>query len=206
MQHSYLIVWVGSWETEQNHLSKLACRTDAIRFSFHLSIYLFIAFFRRTEGSARRTRSVSNAGGWGGWSAKKMYSKRWVLVKNGSSLVQLCSDEFVDKSLADGIGWKERTARNIGWHFPGRRIIWELIINNSITFFVGPLGIMISKDSEIEHVCRIMCKKFASCCYFSRRLRRAKLPTWKDLLSCYTTYIRPVEKHECLVFYAALLQ
>lgn len=84
-------------------MSKLASRTDAIRFSFHLSIY-FIFIFLRFSGGQRGVRGEREAcqtrggGGGEGGAQKKCTANAEFLVKNGSSLVQLCSDEFVDKS------------------------------------------------------------------------------------------------------------
>ena len=51
----------------------------------------------------------------------------------------------------------------------------------------------------------IICKKVAARHYFLRQLKRAKVPA-NDLLSFYTTCIRPVAEYACPVFHTALPQ
>ena len=51
----------------------------------------------------------------------------------------------------------------------------------------------------------MICKKVAACLYFLRQLKRAKVPA-NDLLSFYTTCIRPVAEYACPVFHTALPQ
>ena len=46
----------------------------------------------------------------------------------------------------------------------------------------------------------MICKKVAARLYFLRQLKRAKVPT-NDLLSFYTTCIRPVAEYACPVFH-----
>ena len=49
------------------------------------------------------------------------------------------------------------------------------------------------------------CKKVAARLCFLRQLKRAKMPT-NDLLSFYTTCIRPVAEYACPIFHTALPQ
>ena len=51
----------------------------------------------------------------------------------------------------------------------------------------------------------MICKKVAARLYFLRQLKRAKVPA-NDLLSFYTTCIRPVAEYACPVFHTALPQ
>ena len=65
------------------------------------------------------------------------------------------------------------------------------------------LGLNISSDLRWNcHVSEIS-RKFASRLYFLRQLKRANIPT-KDLLTFYTTCVRPVAEYACPVFYNAL--
>ena len=51
----------------------------------------------------------------------------------------------------------------------------------------------------------MICKKVAARLYFLRQLKRAKVPA-NDLLSFYTTCIRPVAEYACPVFHTTLPQ
>ena len=51
----------------------------------------------------------------------------------------------------------------------------------------------------------MVCKKVAARLYFLRQLKRAKVPA-NDLLSFYTTCVRPVAECACPVFHTALPQ
>ena len=67
------------------------------------------------------------------------------------------------------------------------------------------LGVMISNDLKWNVHVEMLCKKVATRPYFLRQLKRAKVPT-NDLLSFYTTCIRPVAEYACPVFHTALPQ
>ena len=67
------------------------------------------------------------------------------------------------------------------------------------------LGVMISNDLKWNVHVEMICKKVAVSLYFLRQLKRAKVPA-NDLLSFYTTCIRPVAEYACPVFHTALPQ
>ena len=64
---------------------------------------------------------------------------------------------------------------------------------------------MISNDLKRNVHVEMICKKVAVSLYFLRQLKRAKVPA-NDLLSFYTTCIRPVAEYACPVFHTALPQ
>ena len=81
-------------------------------------------------------------------------------------------------------------------------------INNTNIEVVPPaklLGVMISNDLKWNVHVEMICKKVAVRLYFLRQLKRAKVPA-NDLLSFYTTCIRPVAEYVCPVFHTALPQ
>ena len=67
------------------------------------------------------------------------------------------------------------------------------------------LGVLLSNDLKWNAHVEMICKKVAARLYFLRQLKRAKVPT-NDLLSFYTTCIRPVAEYACPVFHTALPQ
>ena len=67
------------------------------------------------------------------------------------------------------------------------------------------LGVMISNDLKWNVHVEMICKKVAVSLYFLRQLKRAKVPA-NDLLSFYTTCIRPVAEYACPVFHTTLPQ
>ena len=67
------------------------------------------------------------------------------------------------------------------------------------------LGVMISNDLKWNMHVEMIYRKVAARFYFLRQLKRAKVPT-NDLLSFYTTCIRPVAEYACPVFHTALPQ
>ena len=62
-----------------------------------------------------------------------------------------------------------------------------------------------TNDLKWNALVEMICKKVAARLYFLRQLKRAKVPT-NDLLSFYTTCIRPVAEYACPVFHTALPQ
>ena len=64
---------------------------------------------------------------------------------------------------------------------------------------------MISNDLKWNVHVEMICKKVAVSLYFLRQLKRAKVPA-NDLLSFYSTCIRPVAEYACPVFHTALPQ
>ena len=85
----------------------------------------------------------------------------------------------------------------------------EPITINNMNIEVVPsaklLGVMISNDLKWNVHAEMICKKVAARLYFLRQLKRAKVPT-NDLLTFYTTCIRPVAEYACPVFHTALPQ
>ena len=61
---------------------------------------------------------------------------------------------------------------------------------------------MISNDLKWNAHVQMICTKVAARLYFLRQLKRAKVPT-NDLLSFYTTCIRPVAEYACPIFHTA---
>ena len=64
---------------------------------------------------------------------------------------------------------------------------------------------MISNGLKWNVHLEMICTKVAARLYFLRQLKRAKVPT-NDLLSFYTTCIRPVAEYACPVFHTGLPQ
>lgn len=112
-------------------------------------------------------------------------------------------DEFVTKSRADGFQLNESKCKELRISFTKSESILEPITIHNTNIEIVPsaksLGVMISN----VHV-EMICKKVATRLYFLRQLKRAKVPT-NDLLSFYTTCIRPVAEYACSVFHTALL-
>lgn len=124
--------------------------------------------------------------------------------KNGTSSMQSRFDEFVTKSRADGFQLNESKCKELRISFTKSESILEPITIHNTNIEIVPsaksLGVMISN----VHV-EMICKKVATRLYFLRQLKRAKVPT-NDLLSFYTTCIRPVAEYACSVFHTALPQ
>ena len=85
----------------------------------------------------------------------------------------------------------------------------EPVTINNMNIEVVPsaklLGVMISNDLKWNMHVEMIYRKVAARFYFLRQLKRAKVPT-NDLLSFYTTCIRPVAEYACPVFHTALPQ
>ena len=129
--------------------------------------------------------------------------------KNGTSSIQSRVDEFVTKSRADGFQLNESKCKELRISFTESENPLEPITINNTNIEVVPsaklLGVMISNDLKWNAHVEMICKKVAARLYFLRQLKRAKVPT-NDLLSFYTTCIRPVAEYACPVFHTALLQ
>ena len=101
-----------------------------------------------------------------------------------------------------------RSARNLESHSQIQNTLKPVSINNTNTEVVPSaklLGVMISNDLKWNVHVEMICKKVAVSLYFLRQLKRAKVPA-NDLLSFYTTCIRPVAEYACPVFHTALPQ
>ena len=118
-------------------------------------------------------------------------------------------DEFVIKSRADGFQLNESKGKELRISFTKSENPLEPITINNTNIEVVPsaklLGVMISNDLKWNVHVEMICKKVAGRLYFLRQLKRAKVQT-NDLLSFYTTCIRPVAEYACPVFHATLLQ
>ena len=129
--------------------------------------------------------------------------------KNGTSSIQSRVDEFVTKSRADGFQLNESKCKELRISFTKSENPLELIIINNTNIEVLTsaklLGVIISNDLKWNMRVEVICNKVAARFYFLRQLNRAKVPT-NDLLSFYTTCIRPVAEYACPVFHTALLQ
>ena len=104
-------------------------------------------------------------------------------------------DEFVTKSRAYGFQLNESKCKELRIPFTKLENPLEPItINNSIIEVVPSaklLGVIISNELKWNAHVEMICKKVAALLYFLRQLKHAKVPT-NDLLSLYTTCIRPV--------------
>ena len=130
--------------------------------------------------------------------------------KKGTSSMQSGVEEFVTKSRADGFQLNESKCKELRISFTkSENPLEPITINNTNTEVVPSaklLGVMISNDLKWNaHVEMIIRKKVTARLYFLRQLKRAKVPT-NDLLSFYTTCIRPVAEYACPVFHTALAQ
>ena len=88
------------------------------------------------------------------------------------------------------------------------RYLEPVTINNTNIEIVPSgklLDVKISNDLKWNVHVEMICKKVATCLYFLRQLKPAKVPT-NDLLSFYTTCIRPFAEYACPVFHTALPQ
>ena len=77
--------------------------------------------------------------------------------------------------------------------------------NSEIVPSANLLAVMISNDLKWNVHIEMICKKVPMCLHFLRQLKHVKVPT-NDLLSFYTTCIRPVAEYACPVFHTALPQ
>ena len=129
--------------------------------------------------------------------------------KNGTSSMHLRVDEFVTKPRADAFQLKESKCKELRISFTKSENPLEPITINNTNIEVVPsaklLGIMILNDLKRNVQVEMICKEVAAHLYFLRQLKRAKVPI-NDLLSFYTTCIRPVVEHACPVFHTALPQ
>ena len=103
-----------------------------------------------------------------------------------------------------------RSARNLEYHCvtKSENPLERITINNTNIEVVPSaklLGVMLSNDLKWNLHVEMICKKVAARLYFLRQLKRAKVPT-NDLLSFYTTCIRPDAEYACPVFHTALPQ
>ena len=129
--------------------------------------------------------------------------------KNGTSSIHLHVDKFVTKPRADGFQLNESKCKELRISFTKSENPLEPITINNTNIEVVPsaklLGIMILNDLKWNVRVEMICKKVAARLYFLRQLKRVNVPT-NDLLSFYTTCIRPVAEYACPVFHTALPQ
>ena len=129
--------------------------------------------------------------------------------KNGTSSMQSRVDEFVTKSRADGFQLNESKCKELRISFTKSENTLEPVTINNTNIEVVPsaklLGVMISNDLKWNMHVEMIYRKVPARLYFLRQLKRAKVPT-NDLLSFYTTCIRPVAEYACPVFHTALPQ
>ena len=129
--------------------------------------------------------------------------------KNETSSMQSRVDKFVTKSRADGFQLNESKCKELRISFIKSENTLEPVTINNTNIEVVPsaklLGVMISNDLKWNVHVEMICKKVAVSLYFLRQLKRAKVPA-NDLLSFYTTCIRPVAEYVCPVFHTALPQ
>ena len=127
--------------------------------------------------------------------------------KNGTSSMQSHVDKFVTKSRADGFQLNESKCKELKISFTkSENTLEPVTINNTNIEVVPPaklLGVMISNDLKWNVHVEMIGKKVAVSLYFLRQLKRAKVPA-NDLLSFYTTCIRPVAEYACPVFHTTL--
>ena len=129
--------------------------------------------------------------------------------KNETSSMQSRVDKFVTKSRADGFQLNESKCKELRISFIKSENTLEPVTISNTNIEVVPsaklLGVMISNDLKWNVHVEMICKKVAVRLYFLRQLKRAKVPA-NDLLSFYTTCIRPVAEYACPVFHTALPQ
>ena len=129
--------------------------------------------------------------------------------KNETSSMQSRVDKFVTKSRADGFQLNESKCKELRISFIKLENTLEPVTINNTNIEVVPsaklLGVMISNDLKWNVHVEMICKKVAVRLYFLRQLKGAKVPA-NDLLSFYTTCIRPVAEYACPVFHTALPQ
>ena len=129
--------------------------------------------------------------------------------KNETSSMQSRVDKFVTKSRADGFQLNESKCKELRISFIKSENTLEPVTISNTNIEVVPsaklLGVMISNDLKWNVHVEMICKKVAVSLYFLRQLKRAKVPA-NDLLSFYTTCIRPVAEYACPVFHTALPQ
>lgn len=129
--------------------------------------------------------------------------------KNGTSSMQSRVNEFVSNSRADGFQLNESKCKELRISFTKSKNTLEPVTINNTNIEVVPsaklLGVMISNDLKWNVHVEMICKKVAARLYFLRQLKRAKVPA-NDLLSFYTTCIRPVVEYASPVFHTALPQ
>ena len=127
--------------------------------------------------------------------------------KNGTSSMQSHVDKFVTKSRADGFQLNESKCKELRISFTKSENTLEPVTINNTNIEVVPsaklLGVMISNDLKWNVHVEMICKKVAVRLYFLRQLKGAKVPA-NDLLSFYTTCIRPVAEYACPVFHTTL--
>ena len=125
------------------------------------------------------------------------------------TVMQSHVDKFVTKSRADGFQLNESKCKELKISFTKSENTLEPVTINNTNIEVVPsaklLGVMISNDLKWNVHVEMICKKVAVRLYFLRQLKRAKVPA-NDLLSFYTTCIRPVAEYVCPVFHIALPQ
>ena len=129
--------------------------------------------------------------------------------KNETSSMQSRVDKFVTKSRADGFQLNESKCKELRISFTKSENTLEPVTINNTNIEVVPsaklLGVMISNDLKWNVHVEMICKKVPVSLYFLRQLKRAKVPA-NDLLSFYSTCIRPVAEYACPVFHTALPQ
>ena len=129
--------------------------------------------------------------------------------KNETSSMQSRVDKFVTKSRADGFQLNESKCKELRISFIKSENTLEPVTISNTNIEVVPsaklLGVMISNDLKWNVHVEMIGKKVAVILYFLRQLKRAKVPA-NDLLSFYTTCIRPVAEYACPVFHTALPQ
>ena len=129
--------------------------------------------------------------------------------KNGTSSMQSHVDEFVTKSRAGGFQLNESKCKELRISFTKSENTLEPVTIKNTNIEIVPsaklLGVMISNYLKWNVHVEIICKKGATRLYFLRQLKGAKMPT-NDLLSFYSTCIRPVAEYACPVFHTAIPQ
>ena len=122
--------------------------------------------------------------------------------------MQLRVDELVRQSEADGFQLNKSKCKELRISFSrsGSSVDHITITDKQIEAVSSTklLGVVVSDNLRWKAHVESICKKAATCLYFLKQLRRAKVPP-KDMLLFYTC-IRPVLDYACPVFHYSLPQ
>ena len=129
--------------------------------------------------------------------------------KGETSTIKYAVSEIATKSHQNKFQLNEKKCKELRISFAKKEPDFEPVIINGKAIDTVPniklLGLNISNDLKWNcHVSEII-RKVSARLYFLRQLKRAKVPP-KELLTFYTTCVRPITEYACPVFHNGLPQ
>ena len=127
--------------------------------------------------------------------------------RNEESKIQIAVTELTEKAHAHKFQLNEAKCKELRITFAKNDPQFDpILVNDKLLETVSTaklLGLNISSDLKCNHHISEITRKAAPRFYFMRQLKRANIPT-KELLTFYSTCIRPTLEYACPVFHNSL--